>query len=62
MATTQMDEQTRAAIEHEFEVEMLPGTELLTNASFTHRVHNHNSANSTVLIPQPSKNLDDPLV
>lgn len=56
------EQQTRLAAERDFNVEMLPGTELLTDSTFGHRIHDRNVVNSTILIPQPSKLLDDPLV
>lgn len=63
MASTQTEEQqARLAAEHDLHVEMLPGTEILTDIGNTHRIHAHNVAESTVLIPQPSLSPDDPLV
>ena len=43
-------------------VEILPGTEIMTDVAGTHFVHAHNSTDSAVLIPQPSNNSNDPLV
>lgn len=44
------------------EVEILPGTEIMVDLDGHHSVHAHNSASAVVLVPQPTANLDDPLV
>lgn len=54
--------QARLAAEQELNIEMLPGTEILSDISNLHRVHAHNTPDSTVLVPQPSASPDDPLV
>lgn len=52
----------RSNSRNETEVEVIPGTEFMKDAGGTHFVHAHNSAESIILIPQPTKRLDDPLV
>ena len=44
------------------DVEMLPGTEIMADIQGAHFVHAQNSANSAVLVPQPSEDPHDPLV
>jgi hypothetical protein len=44
------------------DVEMYPGTEIMTDYLGSHLAHNHNEKRATVLVPQPSHQLDDPLV
>ena len=44
------------------DVEMLPGTEIMADIEGAHFVHAQNSANSAVLVPQPSEDPHDPLV
>lgn len=44
------------------DVSMVPGTELMTDVDGDPHVHVGNLANSVVLVPQPSKDLHDPLV
>ena len=44
------------------EIDLVPGTELMTDIGNTHFVHAHNSSQATVLVPQPTNNPDDPLV
>ncbi|CZR66561.1 related to MFS transporter [Phialocephala subalpina] len=55
------EQQARLTTERDLHVEMLPGTELLEDVGNLHRIHAHNVANSTVLVPQPSSSPDDPL-
>ena len=43
-------------------VEVLPGTEIMRDVAGVHFVHAHGSPDSAVLVPQPSNNLNDPLV
>lgn len=42
--------------------EMVPGTKVMTDVQGSHFVHAHNSASSTVLVPQPTEDIHDPLV
>jgi hypothetical protein len=49
-------------LEAERQIELLPGTEIMTELSGTHFVHAHNAPNSTVLVPQPTQLAHDPLV
>lgn len=49
-------------IERETHVEILPGTELMADIGGAHFIHAHNSAYSTVLVPQPTADPHDPLV
>ena len=44
------------------EVEILPGTEVMTDIGDRHFIHVGNKESATVLIPQPTTDLDDPLV
>jgi len=43
-------------------VEMLPGTEIMTDVAGAHAIHDHGSHDSAVLIPRPSSDPRDPLV
>lgn len=61
MSAANTEQQARLAVEQELHVEMLPGTELLEDIGNLHRIHDHNAANSTVLVPQPSSFPNDPL-
>ena len=47
---------------NEVEVDVIPGTEIMKGANNVHVVHAYGSAESVVLIPQPTNSLDDPLV
>lgn len=49
-------------IEQETRVEILPGTEVMADIGGAHFIHAHNSAHSTVLVPQPTDDPHDPLV
>jgi hypothetical protein len=49
-------------IEKERHVELLPGTEVMTDIGSVHFVHAHNAPNATVLVPQPTSDIHDPLV
>jgi hypothetical protein len=49
-------------VEKERHVELLPGTEIMTDIGGVHFVHAHNAPNATVLVPQPTSNIHDPLV
>lgn len=49
-------------IEAEKHIEMLPGTEIMADIGGAHFVHAHNAPNATVLVPQPTANMHDPLV
>ncbi|KAF2442058.1 MFS general substrate transporter [Karstenula rhodostoma CBS 690.94] len=51
----------RANCGNEGEVDIIPGTELMKNADNVHLVHAHNSAESIVLIPQPTNSINGPL-
>ena len=55
-------EEQRVLAERQMHVEMLPGTEVMTEVGGVHLVHAKNSPNATVLIPQPTANPHDPLV
>jgi len=50
------------AVEMEKHVEMLPGTELMADIMGVHFVHAHNAPDATVLVPQPTADIHDPLV
>jgi predicted RNA binding protein YcfA (HicA-like mRNA interferase family) len=49
-------------VEAEKHVEMLPGTEIMADIAGAHFVHAHNAPNATVLVPQPTADIHDPLV
>jgi len=49
-------------VQCETNVEILPGTELMADIGGAHFIHAHNSANSAVLVPQPTEDPHDPLV
>jgi hypothetical protein len=55
-------EEQRVLAEREMHVEMLSGTEVMTDVGRGHLVHAKNSPNATVLIPQPTASPNDPLV
>lgn len=42
--------------------EMVPGTKIMTDVQGSRFIHAHNSASSTVLVPQPTEDIHDPLV
>ena len=46
----------------EQDVELVPGTEVMTELSGMHLVHAHGSPGSVVLVPQPTSDPHDPLV
>lgn len=56
------ERQQELAAAQEMNVEMLPGTEFLTDVGNLHRIHDRNAQDSTVLVPQPSADPNDPLV
>lgn len=44
-------------------VELYPGTEIMGEDLVNgHLIHRHNNRDGVVLVPQPSRNSDDPLV
>jgi hypothetical protein len=49
-------------VEAEKHVEMLAGTEVMADIAGAHFVHAHNTSNATVLVPQPTADIRDPLV
>jgi hypothetical protein len=49
-------------LEVEKHVEMLPGTEIIADIARARFVHAPNAPNATVLVPQPTTNIHDPLV
>jgi hypothetical protein len=56
------ERQQQLAAAQEMNVEMLPGTEILTDVGNLRRIHDHNTQDSMVLVPQPSADPNDPLV
>jgi hypothetical protein len=44
------------------QIEMIPGTEVMTDVEEKHLAHAHNTASSAILIPQPTNDPHDPLV
>jgi hypothetical protein len=49
-------------VEAETHVEMLPHTEIMADIAGAHFVHAHNAPNATILVPQPTTDIHDPLV
>ncbi|CAG9942530.1 unnamed protein product [Clonostachys rosea f. rosea IK726] len=43
------------------QIEMIPGTEVMTDVEEKHLAHAHNTASSAILIPQPTNDPHDPL-
>lgn len=63
METTKHEaNQAGPMVDQDLDIEMVPGTELLTNTTLVDRFHDHNGKDGPILIPQPSRALDDPLV
>ena len=52
--------QVRQELEHELHTALVPGTEIMTDVGSHHFIKSER--NSTVLVPQPSDSLHDPLV
>ena len=52
----------RRGVNGEDSVEVLPGTEIMADVAGSHFVHAYNTSDSTVLIPQPTSDPQDPLV
>jgi hypothetical protein len=49
-------------VEAEKHVEVLPGTKITADIAGAPFVHAHNAPNATVLVPQPTADIHDPLV
>jgi hypothetical protein len=62
MHTPNLNEMAAAQPHCEIQVEMLPGTEIMVDVDGRSSIHAHNSPSAIVLIPQPTAELDDPLV